>query len=157
MIPFIPLQYQFLAKFIVIGTLAAIISFGTWYVTSDHYEAVIARHAASDAAAVQTELLRQQKLAAKRAEQTRIAEEQHAKDQLVINRLGTQLAGVQVHLPKCGSAVSGAGQAGTGSNGSSGVATARADEYLAETQREIQAIGQRCAQLNIDAIESNRK
>jgi len=156
-ITFIPLQYQFLAKFIVLLALAASAAFGAWYVTSNHYEGVIAQHALNDAEAVKAELLRQQKLLTERAEQTRLAEEQHAKDQLTINNLAGKLSRVQVNLPKCGGAVPGAGQASANPDGTGGLAAARADEYLAAAQREIQDIGQRCAQLNIDAIAANNK
>jgi len=158
MIPFVPLQYQFLAKFVLILATAGLGGFAGWYVTSDHYLAEINALKVANSNAVNAELMRQQKLAGIRAEKSRLAEEQHAKDQLVISRLGNELGRVRVHLSAIGcGALPGAGQGATDSNGTGRMAAARADEYLEQARRAIQDIGQRCAQLNIDAIASNSR
>jgi len=153
-----PLQYQFLAKFILILVLTGVGAIGGWRLTSDYYQSEILRLQAENDAAVKVELQRQLKLTQDRAELSRLAEEQHAKDQLTINRLGIELSRVRVHLPavSCG-AVSRAGKDATDSNRKSGLAAARADEYLDEARRAIQDNGQRCSQLNIDAIAANSR
>jgi len=156
-IPFVPLQFQFLAKFVLILAIAGIGGFAGWRLTSDYYQSEIFRLRAENDAAVMAELQRQQKLTQDRAELTRLAEEQHAKDQLAINHLGAQLAGVRVQLPTGCGTMPGTAAAGANPDGTGGLATARADEYLAAAQRAIQDIGQRCAQLNIDAIAANNK
>jgi hypothetical protein len=157
MLPFIPAQYQFLAKFIVVMAVAGSGAFGAWYVTSDHYQAIIAQHALSDATAVKTELQRQNKIKTDQAEKTRLAEDQHALDQLIINRLSHQPASVQVHTPKCGSAMPGAGQAAVDTNGASGVLSDRVDAAFAELQSQTGQLVERCDQLNIDAIAANNR
>ena len=156
MIPFVPLQWQFLAKFILILATACLGGFSGWWVTSDYYQAEFNALKAANSNAVNAELMRQQKMMTDRAEQSRFAEEQHAKDQLTINRLGTELSRVRVHLPAIGcGAVPGTGQADADSNGENRLAAARADEYLEQARRAIQDIGQRCSQLNIDSIAAN--
>ena len=152
----IPLQYQFLAKFILLLMIAGAAAYGAWYVTSDHYQAIIARQQVAVDKAVQDQLLRSQQILTERAERTRLAEEQHATDQLVINRLNHTLAGVRVKLPETGcDPVPGTGQTAADSNHAGGLAAARADEYLAAAQRAIQDIGLRCATLNSEAREAN--
>jgi hypothetical protein len=152
----IPPQWQFLAKFVLMLVIAGMGAYGAWYMTSDHYQAIIAQDRLNTIGAVQAQLLANQKLSDDRALKSRDAEVQHAKDQLVINRLNHDLAGVRIKLPETDcSTMPGTGQAAADSNHAGGVAAARADEYLAETQRAIQDIGLRCATLNSDAIEAN--
>jgi len=154
--PFVPLQWQFLAKFILILAIACLGGFAGWWVTSDYYQAELNALKVANSNAVNAELLRQQKLAADRAEQTRIAEEQHAKDQLVINRLGSELGRVRVHLPAIGcGALPGAGQGATDSNGTSRIFSERVDESFARLQSGVGQLVQRCDQLNIDTIQMN--
>jgi len=158
MIPFVPLPYQFLAKFILIFATACLGCFSGWWVTSDHYLAEINALKVANSNTVNSELLRQQKLAQDRAELTRLAEEQHAKDQLVINRLGNELSRMRVHLPSvdCNS-VSGTGQGITDSNRTSGAFYQRVDAAFAELQSGVGQLIQRCDQLNVEAIAANAK
>jgi len=158
MLPFIPMQWQLLAKFLLLLAVAASAAFGAWRGTSDHYLAEINALNAANSNAVNAELMRQQKQVAERAEQTKLAEEQHAQDQLVINRLGNQLAGVRVKLPTVGcDSVSGAGQTTSDSNGTSRILYQRVDAAFARLQTGVGQLIQRCDQINIDAIEANSR
>jgi len=149
-------EWKFLAHVVVIVPIIGLSVYGTWYVTSDHYQKVIAEQQVKEDEAARQQLEHLRLLATEHAEKSRQAEEQHAADEITITRLGNQLAGVRIHIPSvsCG-AVSGTSQTAADSNGTSGMAAARIDEYLAEAQRAIQDIGQRCAQINIDAIKAN--
>jgi len=156
MIPKIPPQYRFLAKFIVILVVAGSAAFGAWYVTSDHYEAIIARHALDDATTVNAELRRVQKSLDDRIETIRLAEEQHATDQITITRLGNQLAGVRIHIPSVScDPVPGISQTAAHSNGAGGILSERVDAAFAQLQSGVGQLVQRCDQLNIDAIQVN--
>ncbi len=153
-----PPEWKFFPKFIALLMVALLSVYGGWYFTSEHYQYKIANMEADVQRVTNNELARLQQMALVDAKKFRQAEEQHATDQLAITRLGAQLAGVQLKLPAhdC-SAVPGITETASNQNGTGGLAAARADEYLAEAQRAIQDIGQRCAQLNIDAIEMNAK
>jgi len=140
-------------KMAVALAMIAIGAFGAWYTTSDHYQKQIAEIQLAQQKVVADELA--QHLAEKAAHEkaTQLAGEQHAKDQLRINNLVSQLNGVRIRFPSGGAMP----QAGTGANpdGACRLAAARADEYMAEAQRAINDIGARCAQLNADAIQAN--
>lgn len=151
----IPLEWRFLAKFIAILVVAGAGAFGGWWVTSDYYQAKINALKAANSDAVNAQLQRQQKLMADRAEQIRLAGEQHALDQLTITRLGNQLAGVRVHVPVSCGPVPGTSQASTDSNGTGGILSERVDAAFTELQAGVGQLVQRCDQLNIDAIQVN--
>ena len=154
----IPPQWQFLAKFILILAITCIGGFSGWWVTSNYYHAEINALKAENSNAVNAELQRQQKLMADRAEQSRRAEAQHALDQLIINRLGTELSRVRVYVPSVGcGTMPGTGQAATDSNGASRVLYQRVDAAFAELQSGVGQLIQRCDQMNVDAIAANTK
>jgi len=144
-------QYMKIATALGLMLLGA---FGAWYTTSDHYQKRIAEMQKAQQTAVAEALTAQLAAAAAHDKQLHDAGDQHAKDQLLINSLTSQLGRVHINFPSGGAVP----QGGTGTGNQDGdcrVAAARADEYMAEAQRAINDIGQRCAQLNIDAIQSN--
>lgn len=134
--------------------IALLVSAAVWKAASDHYGKIIATMEAGRADAVAKEQANQ--LAEKAAKDKIIhdAGEQHAKDQLLINALSSKPNSVRLHLAG-GGAMPKAGASTGNSSGTCGVASTRIDEYLAEAQQAINDIGQRCAQLNIDAINAN--
>lgn len=79
---------------------------------------------------------------------------QHDADQNTITSLRAQLGGVRIHFPT-GCPESKPAITSADSGGSAGVAVKGADDYMADAKRAIDDIGQRCAQLNIDAIRLN--
>jgi len=158
MIPFIPLQWQFLAKFLTFLALMGLGSIAGWWVTSNHYQTEINALKLANSNAVNAELLRQQNLLKDRAEKIRLAEEQHATDQITINRLGNQLARVRIKLPAIScSPVPGTTQTGENPDGGSGLLYQRVDEAFAELQAGVGQLIQRCDQLNVDAIAANAR
>jgi len=135
-------------------SLIALGAFGAWYTTSDHYQKQIAEMQAARQTAVSEALSQYLSEKAAHDKAVQLAGDQHAQDQLRINNLTSQLGSVHIHFPS-GGAVSEGGTAPQGADGTCRMAATRADEYLAEAQRSINLIGQRCAQLNIDAIQAN--
>jgi len=81
--------------------------------------------------------------------------DQHAKEQLAANDLFVALGRVRVTTPICSCAGTEAAAGSADSNGASGVATFGDDEALAVVKREMDKIGQRCAQINLDARQAN--
>lgn len=79
---------------------------------------------------------------------------QHDTDQNTITSLRAQLGGVRIHFPT-GCSVPKPADTRADSGGSAGVAVKGADDYMADAKRAIDDIGQRCAQLNIDAVRLN--
>ena len=149
--------YAGIIKVAAIIALLVLLIAATWKATSDHYEKIIASMEAAQADAVAKMQEQQLKDAAARDKLLHDAGEQHAQDQLRINSLVFQLNGVRIHFPTGagGSSLPQGGAASGNQNGTCRMAASRADEYMAEAQRAINDIGQRCAQLNIDAIQSN--
>ena len=80
------------------------------------------------------------------AERIKQGVEQDDKNKARIAVLTADLNRVRIHIPSCPA---------KDSNGTSGMASARIDEYLAEAKRSIDSIGERCARLNADAIRAN--
>ena len=79
------------------------------------------------------------------------AEAEHDKNQRIINSFTDR---VRIIVPTRSCTVSEVTIA-TDVDAASRVSSARIEEGLAEAQREIERIGQACAQLNIDAIRAN--
>jgi len=105
---------------------------------------------------VNAELMRQQKLAGIRAEKSRLAEEQHATDQLSINRLAGDLNGLRVKLARisCGTLPRTDENTANQDRGT-GLLYEAADTAFANLQRGDDEDFQRCDQLNIDATQVN--
>jgi len=156
MVPGFPAEWKFMGEFVAAVIIACSASYGSWYVTSDHYEKIIAQYQINADKAVQSQFALNQQLALIHADKIRLAEEQHAADQITITRLGNQLSRVQVHLARndCGS-VSGGNQTAADQNGRAELFYEAADAAFANLQRGDDEDFQRCDQLNIDAIEVN--
>lgn len=135
--------------------LAALIAFGTWYATSDHYEKLIAQKQILVGKAVQAQLQANQDLLAANAALRSKAEENHAKDQLVVNDLTARLDGVRVHIPTCRGAMPTADATSKNPDGGCGLLSDRVDAAFERLQEGVGVLILRCAQLNIDAIQSN--
>lgn len=125
--------------------LIAILAWGEWKFVADGYKKQIAVME-STAQKAKAEFLLQQ------AVLTQKAQAQHEQDQLNVNSLYDDLQRVRLHVP-ASSCIS---TPDTNQDGASGVAPSRIDTDLAEAQQAIAAIGERCAQLNIDAIALNK-
>lgn len=151
----VPPEWRFLAKFIFVLVLMLASASTAAYLVRDHYTAIIAANELAANQAVQQQLLRNLTLQKKYIDTSQQAEAQHATDQLTINRLGNQLAGVRVHLPTSCNAVPGTGQAAADQNGTGGILSDRVDAAFAELQSGVGQLVQRCDQLNIDAIAAN--
>lgn len=151
-------QYASLIKIVVVTIVIALLMSITWKAASDHYGKLIAATQAAQEEAVSKMQAQQLADAAAREKLIHEAGDQHAKDQLRINDLAAQLNGVRIHFPEgaSGRSLPQGGISSGDQNGTCRMASARADEYMAEAQREIDRIGQRCAQLNIDAIQANK-
>lgn len=134
--------------------LLAAACYGTWYVTSDHYQKVIDDNQIAADKAVQKQLTENQKLLAENLSLRTSAEEDRAKNQLITNSFAAKLGSVQFHYAGCQRALK-AGASAQDTDGSAGVADQRINTDLADAKRQIDAIGERCAQLNNDAIEAN--
>lgn len=130
-------------------------AYGSWRVTSNSYEKILADEHLQQAAVVQNQLIEKQKIAAAHAAQITTAETQHAKDQLTLNDLRDQLVSVRIHIPIGGCTVSGVSQAGTNPDGTTGLLSARVDAAFADLQAGVGRLTARCDQLNIDAIQAN--
>jgi len=78
---------------------------------------------------------------------------QHDQDQIIVNRLATDLQRVRIHIPTC--TVPGAAQASADSSGGTGLLPDTVDDAFAILQAGIDRIVTRCAQLNIDARRAN--
>jgi hypothetical protein len=143
--------------FILIAAVALIGAgaYGSWYVTRDHYEKILADEHLQQAAAVQNQLIENQKLAAAHAAQITTTETQHAKDQLTLNALRDQLDRVRIHIPIGGCATPGAGQAGADPDRTTGLLSERVDAAFADLQAGVGRLTARCDQLNIDARQAN--
>lgn len=153
----IPSQWLMVAKAVAVIGLMAATSFGTLYVARAHYSAIISSQEASYNAAL---LASAQSYIAEQAahdQDVTNAGVDHAQNQIALNALSDQLNGVRVKFPAriCPSAGK-QSPSGSGMDGASGMADARINNALAELQRGIDSIGQRCAQLNIDAIQLNK-
>lgn len=140
---------------VFIVVLISTACYGTFFTTRLYYKHVIDTNQIAADKAVQEKLIENQKLADDLQTIRKNAEEQHAKLQLDNNSLSAVLGGVRVHLSVCRNALPKAGATGQNSDGTGGLASERADEYMADAQRQINAIAERCAQLNIDAIQRN--
>jgi len=81
------------------------------------------------------------------------AEAEHDKNQRIINSFTDR---VRIVVPASSCTVSEVALA-TDSDAASRVSPTRIEAGLAEAQREIERIGQTCAQLNIDAIRANAR
>lgn len=130
-------------NYLKIGALL-LTAFVTWYATSDHYQKQLVEVQLDTAQAVQQELLKQQ-------ENIRLAGEQHAKDQTVINALRDRPERVRVVFPQCGGDTCGE----ENTDGRAGALSGQVDRVFAEFQEEVGRLVFRCDQLNIDAIEMN--
>lgn len=135
--------YPYQLKIILDVAIAGLLIFCTWYFTSDHYQKRIAEIQLETAEAVQTELLEE-------ASKRKTAEENHAKDQLVINRLHDDAQRVQIHIP-CGSPLPTRNETSPNPDRGSGLLSERVDAAFARLQAGIGQLIQRCDQLNIDA------
>ena len=149
-------EWKFLAHVVVIVPIIAISIYGTWYVTSEHYQKIIAQEQVKEDEIARQQLEHLRLLATEHAEKSRLVEEQHAADQITITRLGNQLAGVRIHIPSvsCG-AVFGTSQTAADSNGAGGILSEQVDAAFAELQTGVGQLVQRCDQLNIDAAQVN--
>jgi hypothetical protein len=141
-------------KFYLAAGILALACYGTWYVTSDHYEKKIVEIQLGMASAVQVQLLANQVEADAKAVLIQKGVEQHAKDQLVINRLHNDVSGLQVS-GICSSPLPQTNQTSEGSNAASGVLPDRVDEEFARFQKRTGELIQRCDQLNVDVIQMN--
>lgn len=130
-------------------------AYGSWYVTSNRYEKILAEEHLQQSDAVQNQLIENQKVAAAHAAQIKTAEEQHAKDQLTLNNLRNQLGSVRIHIPIGGCTKPGTGQAGADPDGTAGILSGRVDAAFADLQAGVDRLTARCDQLNIDAIQAN--
>lgn len=135
--------------------LLAAACYGTWYVTSDHYQKVIDDNQIAADKAVKAQLLDNQNLQAELLSLRKSAEEDRAKNQLLTNTYAAKLGSVQFHYAGCQRALSQAGTATQDPDGSAGVADQRINTDLANAKRQFDAIVNRCAALNNDAIEAN--
>jgi hypothetical protein len=143
-------------KMIILLVSCAASAFGTWYITSDHYQKVIAQHQVELDKAVDAERGKNVKELADSAAKFKLAEEQHAKDQLLINQRDAYIDGVRIHIPTSCGAVPSPAKSGANTDGSADVFSRRVDEAFRHLQEGVeQRIVIRCAQLNIDAIQSN--
>lgn len=78
------------------------------------------------------------------------AEGERDANQTIIDRLTAESHKLQIHIPVCPSTPGVANPDGT-----AGMASTRIDQYMAEAKSAIDAIGERCAKLNADAIKMN--
>jgi hypothetical protein len=137
-------QIKFTVGLVAIFGLLILGALSGWYVTSEHYQKQITGIQLGMAEAVQTELLEEE---AKR----KLAEEQHAKDQLTINTLRDQRGRVQIHIPVC----SNTQPAGQDRDREARLFSERVDAAFAKLQAGVGQLVQRCDQLNIDARQFN--
>ena len=135
----IPVQYKVIAIGLLLLSLGAL---GSWY----HHRIWQAGY---DQHVLETEASTAKGYAAYAAEIVKKGE-QNEKNQLTIARLATTARELRLKFPTCTTTRA------DDSNGASGVAATRVDEYLDEAKRAIQDIGERCATLNISAIKANR-
>ena len=147
--------YLFWAKIGAILGLAAAAAYGSWYITSDHYEKVIAENKVAADAKIQEQLIANQKLRDEKLKLINDSETQHEQDQLVVNNLSTQLAGMRIHIPTRGCTVPRGNKGGSDTGGGSGVLSARVDESFARLQARANELVLRCDQLNNDARRAN--
>ena len=143
---------------LILITAAALIgagAYGSWYVTSNRYEKILADEHLQQAAVVQNQMIENQKLAAAHAAQITTAETQHAKDQLTLNTMRDQLDRVRIHIPIGGCAMSETSQAGSNPDGTTRILSERVDAAFADLQAGVGRLTARCDQLNIDAIQVN--
>ena len=138
----------------ILAVAISLTAYGTWYATSDHFEKIAAQKQVETDNAVQAQLIKNQQQQTAHELVVKQSEEQHAKDQLTLNDLAASTNRVQLHIIRT-CPVPDTSPASANTNAASGVAPDRTDEYLANAQRSINAIAQRCAQLNIDAIQAN--
>jgi hypothetical protein len=126
----------------------------TWYITSDHYQKQIVEIQLGMATATQTQLLADQQALIEEAAKRKLAEEDHAKDQLYINNLHDDAKRVQIHSI-CGGAMPPANKTGADPDRAARLLSDRVDAAFAELQSRVGQLVQRCDQLNIDARLSN--
>lgn len=122
---------------------AALVAFGTWYVTSDHYQKEMAQYQLEAAKVVIAQ-------AEEHAAKLKKAGEQHATDQSTINTL-RNAERVRIHIPVDCSVP----DASQDQDGRAGVLSARVDEAFEKFQSGVEQLIFRCDQLNIDARASN--
>ena len=79
------------------------------------------------------------------------AETQHDKDTITVNNARIALNRLPVPIKTCSTTTA----ASTNTNGTSGVAATGDDEAMARFKQGMDEIGNRCADLNIDAIRYN--
>ena len=128
----------------------------SWWVTSTYYQGIIsAEHEEAQKQVIEQHEHNRLDLLAY-AKRITDSGAQHDKDQITINRLAADARRVRVTLPnRC--PVSTTTQAATDQDRDTGLAVERANEYLAQARQSIQELGQRCAELNVDAIRANRQ
>ncbi len=148
--------YAGLIKLVMATVIIALISGAVWKAASDHYGKIIASVQAAQAEAVAKAQAQQLADAANREKIINDAGEQHAKDQLTINRLGAQLDGMRVHIPTGGCPMPQAGTSPADTGGASGVLSAGVDAAFERLQAGVGRLVQRCDQLNIDAAQANK-
>jgi hypothetical protein len=143
-------------KLIALAVIIALACYGTWYATSDHYERLAAEKQVESDKAVQAQVETTLALIAVDTAKQKAAEEQHAKDQIAINRQYSVTISLRdAFASSCGT-VSTTGQASADPNGRSGVLQDSVGSLFAEFQAEVErTIIQRCDQLNLDSRQRN--
>jgi hypothetical protein len=147
-----PLSLQL--KLALAAGLIATTSFATWYATSDHYQKQIAEIQLGMSTAVQTQLLADQQALVDEVVKRKTAEENHAKDQLIVNSLRNNIERLQLNKI-CSSALQESRAASEDPDRATGLLSAAAEAAFTELQRGIDEDLARCDQLNIDARKIN--
>lgn len=156
MFSLIPPQYAFLAR---ITAVAAVFSAGGYvghHITKTHYKAEFAQIQADQAAAVSAQLLANARLADEQRKKQLSAKENHEKNTRTIfdNRVAFDRVRVKIPAVDC-SAVPGASEASADSDRVAWALLERRKQTVAELQRGLGELAERCDKLNIDAINRN--
>jgi len=136
--------------------LAAGIVGGTLYASSTYYNKKADDKQLLLDKIAQTQLLHNLQVQATFAAKLTAAGEQHAQDLGNVDILGNALVGLQIHPPICPRTTRSRTAGSTREDNAYRLALARDDKALAEFKLGMDAIGKRCATLNIDAIQHNK-
>lgn len=126
----------------------------TWYFTRQHGQNVLYAVQLDMAKAVQDELIKQQKVAAKRLVAINQSQVQHDKDQIVNTQLHDQLERLQIH-GICSDPMHTAATATPSANAGAWTFSETVDANFARLQQRTTELFRQCDQINVDAIRTN--
>lgn len=148
-------KYLIWLEFAVFVALIAIACYGSWHIAGNYYKMIAENKQIQTDKAVQEQLTANMQLLAENAALRKTAEENRAKNQLVVNSLAAQLVSLRIHIPDSGCAMSKDGITSQNSDGRTRILSARVDEEFAKLQGRAAELVGRCDQLNLDAIQAN--